>query len=90
MKKSTGLSVFALLAAVVAAGCGTENPTGPSMARTAPPVETAASGVELGEEPGTDERGSWTAPEEEVEIIDWNNGQKTRKPKNPRGQGGRR
>lgn len=58
MKNPVRLTVLAVLAATVAAGCGTSNPMGPSFARTAPPAETAVSQAPLTEEPGVEEPGT--------------------------------
>jgi hypothetical protein len=78
--------VLVLLVATGAAGCGTENPTGPSFARSTPPVETAAATVSISPEPGID-NSSWTA-EPEPDVVDVRNGDKVRKPKKPKHNNG--
>ena len=60
MKRPTRWIVLSLFVATCAAGCGTENPTGPSFARTGPAMETAVSTMPIGEDPSTIEDGNDT------------------------------
>ena len=79
--------VLGLLVATGAAGCGTESPTGPSFARTAPPVESAVARMPMSEEPGSAESGTWTA-DPAPGAVDARTGKKAKKEKNPRHAGG--
>jgi hypothetical protein len=81
--------VLGLIVVTVAAGCGTESPTGPSFARTQAPVENAAADMPMGEDPGTIGGGTWTG-EVEPDAVDRSTGKKSpKKPKNPNHANGR-
>ena len=55
MNRPTRWIALSLFVATCAAGCGTENPTGPSFARTEPAMETAVSSLPVDEDPSTSE-----------------------------------
>ena len=70
MKRTTSSIVLAVLVATGAVGCGSENPTGPSFARSTPVAETAGGTMTLTPEPGSIDNGTGTGEigEEAVEV----------------------
>ena len=77
--KRSHLFALGLIVATCTVGCGTENPTGPSFARTAPPTETTAWTMPISEDPGANEDGPGTTMPE----VTPPDGEAPRKAKNP-------
>ncbi|MEO6462280.1 MAG: hypothetical protein ABIP29_04330 [Candidatus Eisenbacteria bacterium] len=82
MKRTTSSIVLALLVATGAAGCGSENPMGPSFARTAPAVETAGAMMTISPEPVTIDNGDGMDTQE-LDAVDARTGRKAKKAKKP-------
>jgi hypothetical protein len=80
MKRTTSTIVLALLVATGAAGCGSENPAGPSFARSTPVAETARHTMVISPDPGSVEGDNWT--DENGQPIQRPSGN-SRKPKKP-------
>jgi hypothetical protein len=77
MKRPTRWIALGLFVATCAAGCGTENPTGPSFARTEPATETAVSTIPISEDPTAVEDGAGTTqPDAPVPFRRSNNGRR--------------
>ena len=76
--KRSHLFALGLIVATCTVGCGTENPTGPSFARTAPSTETAVSTMPISEDPGAIEGPGTTMPD-----VMPPGGEAPRKAKNP-------
>ena len=77
MKRTTSTIVLALLVATGAAGCGSENPAGPSFARSTPVAETSRETMTLTPEPGSSEEGTWTQ-ESDIDAVDQTTGRNGR------------
>lgn len=82
MKRTTSSIVLALLVATGAAGCGSENPAGPSFARSTPSAETSRETMTLSPEPGSTEEGTWTQ-EMDFDAVDTSADRKKAKKPNP-------